>query len=122
MAWIVLLLSAVCEAVWATALGLSDGLSDPVATAVFAVALAASMLGLGVAARRIPMGTAYPVWVGVGATLTVAYAMATGAESASPTKIACIVGIVGAVVGLKLLPADPPAHAEPGITRPEART
>lgn len=114
MAWIVLLLSAVCEAVWATALGLSDGLSRPGATAVFAVALAASMIGLGFAATRIPIGTAYPVWVGVGATLTVAYAMATGAESVSAAKIVFILGIVGAVIGLKLLPHDPPGVSATG--------
>lgn len=118
MAWLVLLLSAVCEAVWATALGASDGLSRPGATAVFAIALAASMGGLGFAATRIPIGTAYPVWVGVGATLTVAYAMATGAESVSVAKIVFIAGIVGAVVGLKLLPADAPG----GVSGPDRRS
>ncbi|OCG72714.1 DMT family transporter [Microbacterium sediminis] len=113
MPWVVLLLSAVCEAVWATALGLSQGLSLPGPTAVFAVGLAASMLGLGYAATRIPIGTAYPVWVGVGAALTVAYAMATGAESASPAKILFLLGIVGAVVGLKLLPQEPADAVSP---------
>lgn len=111
MAWLVLLLSAVAEAVWATALGLSDGLTRPAPTAVFLVALTASMLGLGYAAARIPIGTAYPVWVGVGAALTVAYAMATGAESASPWKIVFLLGIVGSVVGLKLLPPQKPRAA-----------
>ena len=54
MPWVILLASAVLEAVWATALGASDGLSRPVPTVVFLVALAASMVGLAVASASIP--------------------------------------------------------------------
>lgn len=110
MAWAVLLASAVLEAVWATALGRSHGLSQPGPSAVFLVALAVSMLGLGWAARHIPIGTAYAVWTGVGAALTVTYAMATGAEAVSVWRLVFISGIIAAVIGLKLLPA--PAHAD----------
>ncbi|MDA2804111.1 DMT family transporter [Nocardiopsis suaedae] len=104
MPWIVLLVSAVFEAVWATAMGMSDGFSEPVPTAVFAVALAVSMVGLGWSVKHIPIGTGYAVWVGVGAALTVVYAMATGAEPVSGAKIVFIGGIILAVVGLKLVP------------------
>ena len=52
--------------------------------------------------RELPVGTSYAVWVGIGAVLTVVYAMATGDESASPMKILFLVGIVGSVIGLKL--------------------
>ncbi|MET0196495.1 MULTISPECIES: DMT family transporter [Nocardiaceae] len=103
MAWVILVISGVLEAVWATALGKSDGFSRPVPTIVFGVALVASMGGLAVAMRTLPVGTAYAVWVGIGATLTVAYAMITGDESSSWIKVALLVGIVGCVVGLKLL-------------------
>jgi quaternary ammonium compound-resistance protein SugE len=103
MAWIVLVISGILEAVWATALGKSDDFSRPVPTIVFAVALVASMGGLAVAMRTLPIGTAYAVWVGIGATLTVAYAMITGDETASWIKVALLMGIVGCVVGLKLL-------------------
>lgn len=103
MAWIVLVISGVLEAVWATALGKSDGFSRPMPTIVFAVALAASMGGLAFAMRTLPVGTSYAVWVGIGATLTVAYAMITGDETSSWLKIALLMGIVGCVVGLKLL-------------------
>jgi quaternary ammonium compound-resistance protein SugE len=106
VAWIVLLLSAVCEAVWATALGASDGLSRPLETVVFLIGLALSMAGLGWAAARVPIGTAYAVWTGVGAALTVGYAMATGAEPATIWRVAFLTGIVLAVTGLKLLPAE----------------
>lgn len=107
MAWFVLLLSAVFEAVWATALGASDGFSHLRPTLVFVVFLTLSQLGLALAMRVIPLGTAYAVWTGVGAALTVAWSMATGAESADPLKIAFLVGIVGCVIGLKLLPSGP---------------
>ena len=60
------------------------------------------MAGLAYAMRELPVGTAYAVWVGIGAVVTVAYAMATGAESVSPLKIVFLAGIVGSVVGLKL--------------------
>ena len=105
VAWLILLASAVLEAVWATALGLSDGFTRPLPTIVFALTAALSMAGLGMAVRSIPLGTAYAVWVGIGAALTVGWAMATGVEPASPLKLLFIAGIVGCAAGLKLLPA-----------------
>ncbi|MBS4104207.1 DMT family transporter [Tsukamurella paurometabola] len=102
MAWIVLVVSGVLEAVWATALGKSEGFSKLTPSIVFGVALVASMAGLAYAMRDLPTGTAYAVWVGIGATLTVVYGMATGEESASLIKIVCILAIVGGVIGLKL--------------------
>ncbi|TWS20499.1 multidrug efflux SMR transporter [Tsukamurella asaccharolytica] len=102
MAWIILIASGIIEAVWATALGKSEGFSKLTPTVVFVVALVVSMVGLALAMRDLPTGTAYAVWVGIGATLTVIYAMATGAETASIAKILCIVAIIGGVVGLKL--------------------
>ncbi|MET9329332.1 SMR family transporter [Tsukamurella sp. NPDC003166] len=102
MAWIVLIVSGVLEAVWATALGKSEGFSRLTPSIVFGVALVASMGGLAYAMRELPVGTSYAVWVGIGATLTVVYAMVTGAESTSLAKIVCIMAIVGGVIGLKL--------------------
>ncbi|MEV7647780.1 multidrug efflux SMR transporter [Arthrobacter sp. NPDC089319] len=103
MYWIILLASAVLEAVWATALSLSEGLSDPLPTAVFFVAVTLSMLGLGYAMRGIPIGTAYAVWTGTGAALTVGYAMVFGGEQASALKVLFLAGIIGCVIGLKLV-------------------
>lgn len=108
MAWLILLGSAVFEAVWATALGASQGLTRPLATAVFAVGLLFSMAGLGRAMKEIPIGTAYAVWVGVGAALTVTWAMATGTESFSAGKAVFIAGIIVSVIGLKLVPGRKP--------------
>ncbi|MEW1956689.1 multidrug efflux SMR transporter [Kineococcus sp. NPDC059986] len=103
MSWIVLVVSGVLEAVWATALGRSEGFSRPVPTVVFGVTVVLSMVGLAFAMRSIPTGTAYAVWVGIGAALTVGYAMATGVEAVSLVKVLLILGLVGCVVGLKLV-------------------
>ena len=102
LAWVVLVLSGVLEAVWASALGRSEGFTRLGPTVLFGVALLASMAGLAYAMRELPTGTSYAVWVGIGASLTVAYAMVTGAEPASLVKILLILGIVGCVIGLKL--------------------
>jgi len=103
MSWLVLVLSGGLEAVWATALSRSDGLTRLVPTLTFAISLLVSMAGLAFAMRSLPVGTAYAVWVGIGATLTVTFAMATGAETASAVKILLVTGIVLCVIGLKLL-------------------
>ena len=102
MSWVVLVLSGVLEAVWATALGRSEGLSRPGPSVVFGVALALSMAGLGWAMRELPVGTAYAVWVGIGAVLTVGVAMVSGEEPVTLVRLLLVVGIVGCVVGLKL--------------------
>lgn len=101
MAWLVLILSGSLEAVWATALSRFDGLSKPLPILVFAVACTLSMGGLAWAMRTLPTGTSYAVWVAVGATCTVVYAMATGAETFSPVKALFLAMIIGGVVGLK---------------------
>ena len=103
MAWIVLVLSGVLEAVWAVALGKSEGFSRLMPSLVFLVGITLSMLGLAYALRTIPVGTAYAIWVGIGAALTVAYGMAFGTESVSALKVLLLIGLIGCVVGLKLV-------------------
>ena len=103
LSWIVLIVSGVFEAVWATALGKSGGFTRLWPSIVFLVGCALSMGGLAYALREIPTGTGYAVWVAVGASLTVIYGMITGAESASLVKILLILGIVACVIGLKLV-------------------
>jgi quaternary ammonium compound-resistance protein SugE len=102
MAWLVLVFSGVLEAVWAVALGRSEGFSRLAPSLVFLVAIVLSMSGLGYALRTLPTDTAYAVWVGVGASLTVAFGMITGSESVTATKVLLSVGLLGCVIGLKL--------------------
>jgi quaternary ammonium compound-resistance protein SugE len=103
MSWLVLVVSGVFEAVWATALGRSQGFTRLAPSIAFAVSLVLSMTGLAYAMKELPVGTSYAVWVGIGASLTVAYAMLTGAESASLVKVLLVIGIIGCVAGLKYL-------------------
>ena len=102
MAWLVLVVSGVLEAVWAVALGKTEGFSRLAPSFVFLVAIAASMGGLAYAMRTIPIGSAYAVWVGIGAALTVAFTMASGEEPVSLVKVLLLLGLIGCVVGLKL--------------------
>ena len=102
MAWLVLVVAGVLEAVWATALGRSENFSRLVPTIVFGLGLALSMAGLAHAMRELPVGTSYAVWVGIGAVGTVVFAMVAGQESVSLVKLLFLAGIVGCVIGLKL--------------------
>ena len=103
MAWIVLIVSGLFEAVWATALGRSAGLTRPVPSLVFLAALAVSMGGLAYAMRSLPTGTSYAVWVGVGAGVAVALAMLSGNEPFSWAKAALLAGLVACIAGLRLV-------------------
>lgn len=103
MAWIVLIASGVLESVWASALGASDNFRRPKPTALFAVSLVLSMAGLAYAMTDISVGTAYAVWVGIGAVLTVVVAVVRRQETLSLARAALLVALVGCVIGLKLV-------------------
>ncbi len=103
MDWVILIASGTLEAVWANALAASNGFKKPGPSVLFAITAVLSLVGLGIAMTTLPTGTAYAVWVSIGATLTVAYAMARGNEPITVAKILLLVGIVGCVVGLKLV-------------------
>ena len=103
MNWIVLVLSGCMEAVWAIALGKSDGFTKLVPTVVFILGMVASMAGLAYAVKSLPTGTAYAVWVGIGASITVIYGMLTGSEPVSTAKVLLIIGLIGCIIGLKLV-------------------
>ena len=101
-AWIILLASALLEAVWATALGLSDGLTRPLPTVVFVVTAALSMQGLGMAVKHIPLGTAYAVWTGIGATGTVIVGVLFFQEPSGALRLFSVSLVIAGIIGLKL--------------------
>lgn len=109
--WIVLLASALLEAVWAIAMHDSNGFTLLVPSLVFAVACPLSMVGLGFAMRGLPISVAYAIWTGLGAALTVVASMLLGSEPASPLKLLFIAGIIGCVVGLKFVKDPAPKGA-----------
>lgn len=101
MDWLVLVVSGCFEAVWAVALGMSNNFRRWRPVLVFVVATVVSLAGLAYAMRTIPTGTAYAVWVGIGASLTVLWAIATKKEAASTARLLLLLLLVGSVVGLK---------------------
>jgi len=101
MAWIVLVVSGMLEAVWASALSASDGFRRWRPTVLFLVSCTLSMAGLAWAMVDLPTGTAYAVWVGIGATLTVLWGFVTGQERATTARVLLLILLVGSVIGLK---------------------
>lgn len=103
MVWMILIGSGILEVVWAAALSASHGFRRPKPAVLFAVAFVVSMAGLAYAMTEIPTGTAYAVWVGIGATLTVLWGIITQEERISTARAVLLVVLVGSVVGLKLV-------------------
>lgn len=103
MAWMILIISGVFEAVWAVALSASHGFRRPGPVVLFLTAFVVSIAGLACAMTELPTGTAYAVWVGIGASLTVLWGVITGKERATAARALLLVGLVGSVVGLKVV-------------------
>lgn len=101
LAWVILILSGMLEAVWATALDASQGFRKLWPTVTFFVSMVASMVGLSFAMQQIPVGTAYAVWVGIGAVLTTVWAFATRADRVTLTRVLLLAGLIACVAGLK---------------------
>lgn len=102
MPWALLVLAGVLEVAWASVLPATDGLTRPVPTAGFLALLALSMLALSKAAETIPLGTAYSVWVGIGAVGAAVVGIAHHGDPATPLRVGFLALLVVAVLGLKL--------------------
>lgn len=102
MHWGILLLAAAFEIVWALGLKYTAGFTRLWPSVGVGLAIVASMGLLAVAARTLPIGTAYAVWTGIGAAGTAIGGIFLFGEAASAARLACIVLIVAGVIGLKL--------------------
>ena len=102
MAWLILIIGGLFEIGFTTALRFVDGFRNLPWTLAFLASVTASMGLLEVAARSIPMGTAYAVWGGIGAVGTVIIGMAFFDEPATLIRLLLILTIVAAIAGLKL--------------------
>lgn len=101
MAWTILVFSGMLEAVWAIALSASKGFKKRQPTLAFFVALTLSMAGLAWAMTDLPTGTAYAVWVGIGATQTVLWGFVTEQERPTIARLLLLMLLVGSIIGLK---------------------
>jgi len=102
MAWVLLVLAGALESVWAVGLKATDGFTRPLASVLVGVAIAGSMVLLAQAARTIPIGTAYAVWVGIGVFGAVLleswiYGLPLGAA-----RLGFLALLLVAIVGLKV--------------------
>ena len=102
MAWFWLILGGLFEVGFTTSLRYVDGFRNLPWTIAFLVAVTISMGLLELAARTIPMGTAYAVWGGIGAIGTVIVGMIWFAEPSTPIRVLLIFAIVACIAGLKL--------------------
>jgi quaternary ammonium compound-resistance protein SugE len=103
MAWVVLILAGLFEVGWAVGLKYSHGLTRLWPSVATALLMAVSLFLLGVALRKLPLGTAYAVWTGTGAVGTAILGIALFGEPATAGRLACVGLIVAGIVGLRLL-------------------
>lgn len=102
MAWFLLVLGGLFEVGFTTALRFVEGFRNLPWTLAFLGSVAVSMGLLEVAARTIPMGTAYAVWGGIGAVGTVVVGMAWFGEPTTTIRLLLILAIVAAIAGLRM--------------------
>lgn len=102
MAWIVLVVAGLFEVGWAIGLKYTEGFTKPWPTVATVASMIASLWLLGIAMKTLPVGTAYGVWVGVGAVGTVVLGIALLGEPASAARLISVGLIVAGIVGLKL--------------------
>ena len=102
MAWLILFISGLLEVVWASALKASEGFTKLWPSVIFGVSAFVGMWLLAIAVRNLPIGTAYAVWVGIGAVGTFVFGLVYLGEPASLLRIASVGLIVAGIVGLRL--------------------
>ncbi|GHG23142.1 hypothetical protein CBQ26_15585 [Deinococcus indicus] len=101
MAWTLLFIAGLLEVGWAIGLKYTEGFTRPLPTVLTVASMIASMALLGLATKTLPIGTAYGVWVGIGAVGAGILGIVLLGESASPARLAFMALMVVAIIGLK---------------------
>jgi quaternary ammonium compound-resistance protein SugE len=101
MPWVLLLVAGLLEACWAVGLKYTEGFTKPLPSVLVGAAIVASMWLLALAARDLPIGTAYAVWVGIGAFATAIGGIALFHEPVTAARLLFLGLLVAAIVGLK---------------------
>jgi len=102
MSWIILVLAGLFEIGWAIGLKYTEGFTKFWPTVGTVTAMVVSIGLLGVAMRDLPVGTAYAIWVGIGAVGTVILGIVLMGDAADPGRLISLALIVAGIVGLKL--------------------
>lgn len=101
MAWMILVIAGLLEAGWAIGLKYSQGFTKLVPSVLTIAGIIASMYLLSVAARALPIGTAYSVWVGIGTFGAIVFGMVFLGESVNAGRIFFLCLLMVAIIGLK---------------------
>jgi quaternary ammonium compound-resistance protein SugE len=102
MAWIYLSLAGLFEVIWAVGLKYSDGFTRLWPSVGTVAAMLVSLLFLAQSLKALPLGTAYAVWTGIGASGTAVLGILLFGESRDPIRLLCILLVVAGIVGLKV--------------------
>ncbi len=102
MAWFILVIAGVIESAWSIGLKYTDGFTKVVPSILTSIGIVVSLVLLSVSARTLPIGTAYSVWVGIGAAGAIVLGIALFGETASPLRLAFLVLLLIAIIGLKV--------------------
>jgi quaternary ammonium compound-resistance protein SugE len=114
MAWLVLVVAGLAETGWAIGLKYTHGFTRLGPSLVTVALMVVSFVLLAHAMRTLPLGTAYTVWVGIGACGAVLAGIVLFGEARHPLRLLCVLLIVAGIVGLRLLePAVPPRAGAP---------
>lgn len=101
MSWLLLAVAGLLETGWAIGIHYTHGFTRPIPSILTGAGIVASMLLLSIAARTIPIGTAYGVWVGIGAIGAATLGIVVLGEPASLARVAFLALMVVAIIGLK---------------------
>ncbi len=102
MPWVYLFVAGFLEIVWAVAMKQSAGFTRAGPTALMVVTMVGSFGFLALAMKSLPLGTAYPIWTGIGAVGAFAFGVLVLAEAASPMRVLALALIVAGIVLLKM--------------------
>jgi quaternary ammonium compound-resistance protein SugE len=102
MNWIILIVAGLFEVGWAVGLKYTEGFTRLLPTVWTIISMIISLGLLGIAMKGLPMGTAYSIWVGVGAVGTVILGIVLLGESASVPRMISVALIIAGIIGLKL--------------------
>ena len=102
MYWFILVLAGLFEIAWAVGLKYTEGFSKLWASVFTVTAMTISIVLLAFATKKLPLGTAYAVWTGIGAVGAVSLGIVLFGESAQPLRLLCVGLIVAGILGLKL--------------------
>jgi quaternary ammonium compound-resistance protein SugE len=106
MAWLLLVFAGLFEVCWSLGLKYTNGFTNLIPSVFTLGALIISMVLLAKATQAIPIGTAYPIWVGIGAAGAAVGGIVLFKEVASPLKFVFLIMLIISIIGLKLTSAD----------------